>query len=166
MNIPATIAHLQPYVNPHREVTNHVDYFRTPHQMGVSNQPLENSGSVLTHQQIRDNVSDANGEDDTPSNNQNCVVPTDLLISDDAIPETVQAEPVVVAATAAFGVGNEDDFLSSYPNYPDPKDHLSLDDLVTELIPVTHLVSTAACDDEVDDANNVICPFLDLIVSP
>ena len=71
-----------------------------------------------------------------------------------------------MAVAAVFGVGNEDDFLSGYPNYPDPKDHLSLDDLVTELVPVTHLVSAAACDDEVDDANNVICPFLDLIVSP
>ena len=113
MNIPATIAHLQPYMHPHREVTNHVDYFRTPNQMGVSNQPLENSGSVLTHQQIRDNVSDANGEDDTPSNNQNCVVPTDLLISDDAIPETVQAEPVIVAADVASGAGSKDCVLES-----------------------------------------------------
>ena len=113
MNIPATITHLQPCVHPHREVTNHVNYFRTPHQMGVSNQPLENSGSVLTHQQIRDNVSDANGEDDTPSNNQNCVVPTDLLISDDAIPETVQAEPVIVAADVASGAGSKDCVLES-----------------------------------------------------
>ena len=107
MNIPATIAHLQPYMHPHREVTNHVDYLRAPHQMGVSNQPLENSGSALAHQQIRDNVSGANGEDDTPSNNQNCVVPTDLLISDDAIPETVQAEPIVVVAAIASGAGSK-----------------------------------------------------------
>ena len=129
--------------------------------MRFPNQLLKNSGSVLTHRQICDNASGANSEDDIPSNNQNCLVPKDLLILDDSIPKIVQAEPVVVAATAAFGVGNEDDFLSSYPNYPDPKDHLSLDDLVTELIPVTHLVSTAACDDEVDDANNVICPPLE-----
>ncbi|RVW47655.1 hypothetical protein CK203_095490 [Vitis vinifera] len=129
--------------------------------MRFPNQLLKNSGSVLTHRQICDKASGANSEDDIPSNNQNCLVPKDLLILDDSIPKIVQAEPVVVAATAAFGVGNEDDFLSSYPNYPDPKDHLSLDDLVTELIPVTHLVSTAACDDEVDDANNVICPPLE-----
>ncbi|WJZ90940.1 hypothetical protein VitviT2T_010055 [Vitis vinifera] len=62
----------------------------------------------------------------------------DLLISDDSIPETVQAEPVAVAAAAAsFGANGEDDFPSGYPNYPDPKDHLSLDDLVTESVPVT-----------------------------
>ena len=28
---------------------------------------------------------------------------------------------------------------------------------------MTHLVSAVACDDEVDDVNNVICPSLDLI---
>ena len=94
MNIPATTAYLQPYVHPHREVTNHADYFRVPHQMGVPNQLLANSGSALTHQQIRDNASGANGE--------NCLVPKDLLISDDTIPETIQTEPVVVAATVAF----------------------------------------------------------------
>ena len=38
-----------------------------------------------------------------------------------------------------------------------------MDDLVTESVPVTHLVSAVACDDEVDDVNNVICPSLDLI---
>lgn len=108
----------------------------------------------------------ANSEDDIPSNNQNCLVPKDLLISDDSIPETVQAEPVAVAAAAASGAGSEDDFPFGHPNYPDPKDHLSLDDLVTESVPATHLVSTAACDDEVDDVNNVICPSLDLIESP
>ncbi|RVW90506.1 hypothetical protein CK203_031051 [Vitis vinifera] len=80
----ATTAYLQPYVHPHREVTNHADYLR-----------------------IRDNASGANGEDDAPSNNQNCLVPKDLLISDDTIPETVQTEPVVVAATVASGAGNQ-----------------------------------------------------------
>ena len=82
-------------------------------------------------------ASSANSEDEIPSNNQNCLVPKDLLISDDSIPETVQAEPVAVAAAAAFGANGEDDFPSGYPNYPDPKDHLSLDDLVTESVPVT-----------------------------
>ena len=110
MTIPATIAYFQPYVHPHREVTNHADY---PHQMGVPNQLLANSGSALTHQQIRDNASGANGEDDTPSNNQNCLVPKDLLISDDTIPESVQAEPVVVAAAVASGAGSKDCILES-----------------------------------------------------
>ncbi|KAL6337937.1 hypothetical protein AAG906_005402 [Vitis piasezkii] len=55
---------------------------------------------------------------------------------DDSIPETVQAEPVAVAAAAAFGANGEDDFPSGYTNYPDPKDHLSLDDLVTESVPM------------------------------
>ena len=113
MTIPATIAYFQPYVHPHREVTNHADYLRVPHQMGVPNQLLENSGSALTHQQIRDNASGANGEDDTPSNNQNCLVPKDLLISDDTIPETVQAEPVVVAAAVTSGAGSKDCILES-----------------------------------------------------
>ena len=83
-------------------------------------------------------ASSANSEDEIPSNNQNCLVPKDLLISDDSMPETVQAEPVAVAAAAAaFGANGEDDFPSGYPNYQDPKDHLSLDDLVTESVPVT-----------------------------
>ncbi|RVW64294.1 Homeobox-DDT domain protein RLT3 [Vitis vinifera] len=67
-------------------------------------------------------------------------MPHTLLLqsSDDSIPETVQAEPVAVAAAAAsFGANGEDDFPSGCPNYPDPKDHLSLDDLVTESVPVT-----------------------------
>ncbi|KAL6322612.1 hypothetical protein AAG906_014282 [Vitis piasezkii] len=109
----ATIAYFQPYVHPHREVTNHADYLRVPHQMGVPNQLLANSGSALTHQQIRDNASGANGEDDTPFNNQNCLVPKDLLISDDTIPETVQAEPVVVAAAVTSGAGSKDCILES-----------------------------------------------------
>ena len=113
MNIPATTAYLQPYVHPHREVTNHADYLRVPHQMGVLNQLLAKSGYALTHQQIRDHASGANGEDDAPSNNQNCLVPKDLLISDDTIPETVQTEPVVVAATVASGAGSKDFILES-----------------------------------------------------
>ena len=80
---------------------------------GFLNQLLANSGYALTHQQIRDNASGANGEDDTPSNNQNCLVPKDLLISDDTIPETVQTEPVVVAATVASGAGSKDFILES-----------------------------------------------------
>ncbi|RVX11414.1 hypothetical protein CK203_019768 [Vitis vinifera] len=158
---PPQTSSSKPSVEFERSIPLYYTATTIPHQMRFPNQLLKNSGSVLTHRQICDNASGANSEDDIPSNNQNCLVPKDLLILDDSIPKIVQAEPVVVAATAAFGVGNEDDFLSSYPNYPDPKDHLSLDDLVTELIPVTHLVSTAACDDEVDDANNVICPPLE-----
>ncbi|CBI25597.3 unnamed protein product, partial [Vitis vinifera] len=57
MDIPATTAYLQSYVHPHREVTNHADYVQVPHQMGFPNQLLATSGSVLTHQQIRDNAS-------------------------------------------------------------------------------------------------------------
>ena len=57
VDIPATTAYLQPYVHPHREVTNHADYLQVPHQMGFPNQLLATSGSVLTHQQIRDNAS-------------------------------------------------------------------------------------------------------------
>ena len=113
MNIPATTAYLQPYVHPHREVTNHADYLRVPHQMGVPNQLLANSGSALTRQQIRDNASGANGEDGIPTNNQNCLVPKDLLISDDTKPETVQVEPVVVAAAVASGAGSKDFILES-----------------------------------------------------
>nr|CAN78976.1 hypothetical protein VITISV_035748 [Vitis vinifera] len=96
----------QPYVHPHREVTNHADYLRVPHQMGFPNQLLANSGSAITHQQICDNASGANGEDDIPSNNQNFLFPKDLLILDDTIPETVQTEPVVVAAAVASRAGN------------------------------------------------------------
>ena len=81
--------------------------------MGVPNQLLANSGSTLTHQQIRDIASGANGEAGIPSNNQNCLVPKDLLISDDTIPETVQVEPVVVAAAVASGAGSKDFILES-----------------------------------------------------
>ncbi|KAL6345152.1 hypothetical protein AAG906_013636 [Vitis piasezkii] len=162
---PPQTSSSKPNVEFERSVPLYYTATTIPHQMRFPNQLLKNSGSILTHRQIRDNASGANSEDDIPSNNQNCLVPKDLLILDDSIPKTVQAELVVVAAAATFGVGSENDFLSGYPNYPDPKDHLSLDDLVTESVPVTHLVSTAACDDEVDDANNVICLSLDLIVS-
>ena len=82
-------------------------------------------------------ASSANSEDAIPSNNQNCLDPKDLLISGDSIPETFQAEPVAVAAAAASGADGGDDFPSGYPNYPDPKDHLNLDDLVIESVPVT-----------------------------
>ena len=100
-------------MHPHREVTNHADYLRVPHQMGFPNQLLANSGSAITHQQICDNASGANGEDDIPSNNQNFLFPKDLLILDDTIPETVQTEPVVVAATVASGAGSKDFILES-----------------------------------------------------
>ena len=77
--------------------------------MGFPNQLLANSGSVLTHQQIRDKASGANNEDYIPSNNQNCLVPKDILISDDSIPETIQTEPVAMVTAAASGAGSEDD---------------------------------------------------------
>ena len=110
----------------------------------------------------------ANSEDDVPSNNHKCLVLKDLLPLDNSIPETFQVEPVAVAAAAAAasGAGGENDFPSSYPSYPEPKDHLSLDDLVTELDPETHLVSAAACDDGDGDVNNVVGSSLDLIDSP
>lgn len=57
VDIPATTAYLQPYVTTHREVSNHADYLQVPHQMGFPNQLLAASGSILTHQQIHENVS-------------------------------------------------------------------------------------------------------------
>ncbi|WKA11009.1 hypothetical protein VitviT2T_028546 [Vitis vinifera] len=99
MNIPATTAYLQPYVHPHREVTNHADYLRVPHQMGVLDQLLANS------------------------------VPKDLLISDDTIPETVQTEPVVVAATVASGAGksDEEEYNQFDEEFPQDKNLASTD---------------------------------------
>ena len=113
MTIPATIAYFQPYVHPHREVINHADCLRVSHQMGVLNQLLANSDSSLTHQQICDNVIGANSEEDIPSNNRNCLIPKGLLISDDTIPETVQAELVVVVVAVASGAGSKDCILES-----------------------------------------------------
>ena len=75
MDIPATTIYLQPYVHPHREVSNHADCLRVSHQMGVLNQLLANSDSSLTHQQICDNAIGANSEEDIPSNNRNCLIP-------------------------------------------------------------------------------------------
>ncbi|RVW76431.1 Homeobox-DDT domain protein RLT3 [Vitis vinifera] len=113
-------------------------------ELDISEMHVSSSGEKMKLERVKAKTvvvgaaSSANSEDEIPSNNQNCLVPKDLLISDDSMPETVQAEPVAVAAAAAaFGANGEDDFPSGYPNYPDPKDHLSLDDLVTESVPVT-----------------------------
>ncbi|OAY31767.1 uncharacterized protein LOC110599602 isoform X1 [Manihot esculenta] len=55
MGIPPPASHLQAYVEPHQEITNHADYMYLPAQMRFPNaQLLGTAGSVFTQQQIRD----------------------------------------------------------------------------------------------------------------
>ncbi|RVW68924.1 Gag-Pol polyprotein [Vitis vinifera] len=101
-----------PYAHPHREVINHADCLQVSHQMGVLNQLLANSDSSLTHQQICDNA------------------------IDDAIPETVQAELVVVVVAVASDAGSQHngnpDQLERKFSYSSFKKHFgSKDDIIS-----------------------------------